>query len=132
MLRTDPFAKGHLITVVAVGIALLFAFRAHWPWGSISVSAAYMGGAGLGLAISGWRLRQDGVGWKLWLVVVVANPVAVAALLFVGAGWQCVTGRIYDFGCIGPLYAGVIAAACFLPPSVGLMCRWWHHRTQAN
>jgi hypothetical protein len=50
----------------------------------------------------------------------LGNPVFLVSLL-TGGGWNCFAGGIYDLGCFSHLVAGLVTAACCLPPSAGLL-----------
>ena len=77
--------------------------------------------------------RDPGVeapAWQLWPVAVLANPVFLAALVFMALDWECVVGRQRGW-CLVAAMAIIAAGLCLLPPLGGLLWRSWkRHRAR--
>lgn len=123
MLRIRPFVMGHLVTALLVG-AGAGAFLAG--------EAMLIGGVGMlaGAVVSSlvcqWKPGVEAPASQLWPVAVLANPVFLAALIFLALDWQCVVGLQRGWGCrlVAPM-AIIAASLCFLPPLGGLLWRSW-------
>ena len=122
MLRIKPFVMGHLVAALLVG-AGAGAF--------LAAEAMLIGGLGLlaGAIVSSlvcqWKPGVEAPGWQLWLVAVLANPVFLAALVFMALDWECVLGNRRGWGCLVAAMAIIAAGLCFLPPLGGLLWRSW-------
>jgi hypothetical protein len=121
MLRIRPFVMGHLIGAVMTG-AIAGAFVS--PRFAFIAALALLGGAIVSCFICQWRPGVDAAAWKLWAVSVIANPVLLAALVFMARDWQCVLGMRRGWDCFSPAMAIIAACLCLLPPLGGLLWRW--------
>ena len=129
MLRITPFVMGHLVAALLVG-AGAGAF--------LAAEAMLIGGVGMlaGAIVSSlvcqWKPGVEAPASQLWPVAVLANPVFLAALVFLALDWQCVVGLQRGWGCrlVAPM-AMIAASLCFLPPLGGLLWRSWkRHRAR--
>ena len=99
MLRIRPFVMGHLVAALLVG-AGAGAF--------LAAEAMLIGGVGMlaGAIVSSlvcqWKPGVEAPAAKLWPVAVLANPVFLAALVFMALDWDCVVGNQRGWGCLGP------------------------------
>ncbi|MDB5488908.1 MAG: hypothetical protein JWQ58_2623 [Reyranella sp.] len=122
MLRIHPFVMGHLVSALLVG-AGAGAF--------LAAEAMLIGGVGMlaGAIVSSlvcqWKPGVEAPAWMLWLVAVLANPVFLAALVFMALDWECVVGRQRGWGCFVAAMAIVATGLCLLPPLGGLLWRSW-------
>ena len=118
-----PFLIGHLVVSIvigAVGGAILGIFDRleGAAWGA----AIMTGGALVSAALSALGRGYDAPVGKLWLVATLCNPVLLLSFFstFSGASWNC-QANVYECG--GPIFAGVTAVLCCVPPGVGLLLR---------
>lgn len=122
MLRIRPFVMGNLVAALLVG-AGAGAF--------LAAEAMLIGGVGMlaGAVVSSlvcqWKPGVEAPAWQLWAVAVLANPVFLAALVFMALDWKCVVGVQRGWGCLVAAMAIVATALCFLPPIGGLLWRAW-------
>ena len=113
---------GHLVAALLVG-AGAGAF--------LAAEAMLIGGLGMlaGAVVSSfvcqWKPGVEAPAWQLWAVAVLANPVFLAALVFMALDWQCVVGLQRGWGCLVAAMAIIAASLCFLPPLGGLLWRSW-------
>ena len=128
MLRIHPFVMGHLIGAVMTG-AIAGAFVS--PQVAFFAGLALLGGAIVSSFVCQWRPGVEAAAWKLWSVAVLANPIMIAALVFMVRDWQCVLAARRGWDCLGAAMAIVAACLCLLPPVGGLLWRGWKNRRAA-
>ena len=122
MLRIKPFVMGHLVSALLVG-AGAGAF--------LAAEAMLIGGLGMlvGAVVSSfvcqWKPGVEAPAAILWPASVLANPVFLAALVFMALDWECVVGNRRGWGCLVAARAIIAAGLCFLPPLGGLSWRSW-------
>ncbi|WP_428680248.1 hypothetical protein [Reyranella sp.] len=122
MLRIRPFVMGHLVAALLVGTG---------AGAFLAAEAMLIGGLGMlaGAVVSSfvcqWKPGVEAPAWQLWAVAVLANPVFLAALVFMALDWQCVVGVQRGWGCLVAAMAIIAASLCFLPPLGGLLWRSW-------
>jgi hypothetical protein len=131
VLRITPFVMGHLVAALLVGAA---------AGAFLAAEAMLIGGIGMlaGAVVSSlvcqWKPGVEAPASQLWPVAVLANPVLLAALVFLALDWQCVVGLQRGWGCrlVAPM-ALIAASLCFLPPLGGLLWRAWkRHRARSR
>ncbi|MDP2378542.1 hypothetical protein [Reyranella sp.] len=125
MLRIHPFVMGHLIGAVMTG-AIAGAFIN--PQASFIAAVSLAAGAAISSVVCQWRPGVEAPAWKLWSVAVFANPLMIAALVFMAVDWECVVGARRGWDCLGAAMAIAAAGLCLLPPVGGLLWRWWKRR----
>jgi hypothetical protein len=125
MKHVHPFVYGHVIAAVVAGsIAGAFLdLKAVMVFSSVLAAGAIVS------ALVCWRWPGfTAVGWQLWLIGCLANPLFLAAVAFSADQYECLLGRKTGWNCmfsdLGPLVAGM----CVLPPLGGLLWRWWKRR----
>jgi hypothetical protein len=129
MPRIPPFALGHIVGAVAVGLiaGAFFDFTAM-----LVFSGSLLAGAMVSILVCRWRPGLDAEGWKLWLASCLANPLFVAAVIYSLFEYECLLGWRKGWSClfadVGPFAAGL---AC-VPPLAGLIWRWWRSRALAS
>lgn len=102
--------------------------RGMLPW-SLGGALAGLVGAAISSLICRWWPGLAAPGWKLWLVMWLANPVIIYAVvdeilrctllkgpglfagMFCGAFWTLLT-------------FAVVAAACVIAPTIAIVARW--------
>ncbi len=113
---------GHLVAALLVGTG---------AGAFLAAEAMLIGGLGMlaGAVVSSfvcqWKPGVEAPAWQLWAVAVLANPVFLAALVFMALDWQCVVGVQRGWGCLVAAMAIIAASLCFLPPLGGLLWRSW-------
>lgn len=120
--RPHPFALGHVIGALAVGV--LTAAFLNLP-ATIVFCVGLAAGAALSALICRWRPGFEAAGWKLWLAGTIANPVTLLALAYSASEYECLLGRRTGWDCILMDIGPLIAAMGCLPPVMGLLMRWW-------
>ena len=127
MLRIRPFVMGHLIAAVLVG-AGAGAFLAAEAM--LICGMGMLAGAVVSSLVCQWKPGVEAPAWQLWPVAVLANPVFLAALVFLALDWECVVGRQRGW-CLVAAMAIIAAGLCLLPPLGGLLWRSWkRHRAR--
>ncbi|NQW54803.1 MAG: hypothetical protein HQ465_26560 [Rhodospirillales bacterium] len=127
MLRIRPFVMGHLIAAVLVG-AGAGAFLAAEAM--LICGMGMLAGAVVSSLVCQWKPGVEAPAWQLWPVAVLANPVFLAALVFMALDWECVVGRQRGW-CLVAAMAIIAAGLCLLPPLGGLLWRSWkRHRAR--
>jgi len=129
MLRIHPFVMGHLIGAVMTG-AIAGAFIN--PQAAFIGAVGLFGGALVSCFICQWRPGVEAAAWKLWPAAVLANPIMIAALVFMAVDWQCIVGARRVWDCLAAAMAIIAAGLCLLPPLGGLLWRWWKSRRVAT
>ena len=127
MLRIRPFVMGHLIAAVLVraGAGAFLAAEAMLICGM-----GMLAGAVVSSLVCQWKPGVEAPAWQLWPVAVLANPVFLAALVFMALDWECVVGRQRGW-CLVAAMAIIAAGLCLLPPLGGLLWRSWkRHRAR--
>lgn len=61
-------------------------------------------------------------------MAILANPVMLAALVFMALDRDCLVGPYRAFNCLVAALAILVAGACLLPPFGGWLWRWWKRR----
>ena len=126
MKRIHPFVYGHVVAALLVGVAA-----------GASLGAAQAAGAGAALLTAGaivsclvcaWKPGLEAPAWRLIPIAILANPVMIAAIVFMLLDWDCLVGRQGGWGCLVAALAILVAAACLLPPFGGSLWRWWRRR----
>jgi hypothetical protein len=127
VLRIRPFVMGHLIAAVLVG-AGAGAFLAAEAM--LICGMGMLAGAVVSSLVCQWKPGVEAPAWQLWPVAVLANPVFLAALVFMALDWECVVGRQRGW-CLVAAMAIIAAGLCLLPPLGGLLWRSWkRHRAR--
>ena len=118
---------GHLIAAVLVG-AGAGAFLAAEAM--LICGMGMLAGAVVSSLVCQWKPGVEAPAWQLWPVAVLANPVFLAALVFMALDWECVVGRQRGW-CLVAAMAIIAAGLCLLPPLGGLLWRSWkRHRAR--
>lgn len=124
MLRIRPFVMGHLVAALLVGAgAGAFLAAEAMLIGGVTMLA----GAVVSSLVCQWKPGVEAPGWQLYPVSVLANPVFLAALVFMALDWKCVVGHQRGWGCFVAAMAIVATGLCLLPPLGGLLWRSWKH-----
>jgi hypothetical protein len=120
--RPHPFALGQLISSLTVGALTAVFFN---PLAVMMFCLGLAAGAAISVLICRWRPGFESAGWKLWLVGTIANPVTLAALVYSASEYECLLGRRTGWDCMLVEIGAFIAGLGCLPPTAGLLVRWW-------
>lgn len=123
ILRWPPaFAWGQ------VGSALLVGLTAGLVVGDLNgilIFAGAMAGGALVSVLAGWAWPGlAGPWWKLWLVGVFANPLFLAALVWMWVDRECLIEDKHGWDCMFADGGPDLATVCLGTPLLGLAARY--------
>jgi hypothetical protein len=125
-IRRDTFARGMVFSAALIGAlggSLVL---------SLGAIVAFAVGMAVGAAIAAFACsRWPGLSapaWTLWPAAVAFNPMVLLGAGYSMANWECVVGKTTGWSCLftdlGPMLCGL----GLVPPSMGLIARWWAAR----
>lgn len=66
--------------------------------------------------------------WTLWPAAVVFNPMVLLGAGYSLANWACVVGTKTGWSCLFTDLGPMLCALGLVPPTIGLIARWWAAR----
>jgi hypothetical protein len=85
-------------------------------------------GAAIAAFACSWWPGLSAPAWRLWPAAVAFNPMVLLGAGYSMANWECLVGRTTGWSCLlaelGPMLCGL----GLVPPSIGLIARWWAAR----
>jgi len=122
----DAFARGMVLSAAltgALGGSLVL---------SLEAIVAFAVGMAVGAVIAAFSCsRWPGLAapaWTLWPAAVAFNPMVLLGAGYSIASWECLVGRTTGWSCLftdlGPMLCGL----GLVPPTIGVMARWWAAR----
>ena len=99
---------------------------------NLGAVVAFALGMAAGAAIAAFACNRwpglSAPAWTLWPAAVAFNPMVLLGAGYSIANWECVVGRTTGwsrlFTDLGPMLRGL----GLVPPSIGLIARWWAAR----
>src|SRR5206468_6351060 len=119
--RIPPFVYGHVLAALVIGLVAgsFLDLRAVINFGGA------MAGSALVSALMCWLWPGfAGVGWKLWIVGVLTNPLFLAAAFFAYQDIDCLVGTKTGWGCMFASIEPMVMGVCLALPLFGLAVRW--------
>jgi hypothetical protein len=124
--RIHPFAWGHVVAALIVGVA---------AGASIDAQAAGIGavlltaGAIVSSLVCWWKPGFEAPAWLLIPAAILANPLMLTALGFMILDVDCLIGNRRGWNCLASAVALLVAGVCLLPPFGGWLWCWWKWRS---
>jgi hypothetical protein len=126
----NAFARGMVLSAALIGAlggSLVL---------NLGAVVAFALGMAAGAAIAAFACsRWPGLwapAWTLWPAAVAFNPMVLLGAGYSIANWECVVGRTTGWSCLftdlGPMLCGL----GLVPPSIGLIARWWAARQDSR
>jgi hypothetical protein len=124
----DAFARGMVFSAAlagALGGSLVLRLEAI---------VAFALGMAVGAAIAAFACsRWPGLSapaWTLWPAAVAFNPMVLLGAGYSVANWECLAGRTTGWSCLLAALGPMLCGLGLVPPSIGLVARWWSTRQQ--
>jgi hypothetical protein len=99
---------------------------------SLEAIVAFALGMAIGAAIAAFACnRWPGLAapaWKLWPAAVLFNPMFLLGAGDSMANWECLVGKTTGWSCLFTDLGPMLCALGLVPPSLGLIARWWATR----
>jgi len=93
--------------------------------------AMAIGGAIAAFACNRWP-GLSAPAWTLWPAAVLFNPMFLLGATYSMANWDCVVGRTTGWNCLFTDLGPILCELALVPPTIGLMARWWVARQAAS
>ncbi len=126
----DAFARG-----MVLGAALTGALGGSLVL-SLEAIVAFALGMAVGAAIAAVACsRWPGLSapaWKLWPAAVLFNPMVLLGAGYSMANWECLVGKTTGWSCLFTDLGPMLCALALVPPSLGLIARWWLARQDSR
>ena len=122
-IRRDAFARGMVFSAAltgALGSSLVL---------SLEAIVAFALGMALGAAFA--CSRWPGLAapaWKLWPAAVAFNPMVLLGAGYSLANWECLVGKTTGWSCLFTELGPMLCGLGLMPPTIGLIARWWAAR----
>jgi hypothetical protein len=119
--RIPSFVWGHVLSALLLG----FIGGVFFNLTALLAFCGVMAGCALASALI-CRLWPGfaALGWKLWLVAAIANPLFLVAAFFAIQDLDCLTGAKTGWDCLFSEAYPMAMAICLIPPLFGLAVRW--------
>ena len=126
MRRIHPFVAGHVVAGLVVGAGVGITLDAE---AAVLGGALLAAGAAASSLVCWWKPGLEAPAWLLLPVALLANPLMLAALVYMASEFDCVVGMRRGWDCLGAAIAIVVTGACVPPPFLAIAWRWWSRRT---
>ena len=124
----DAFARGMVsgaALVGALGGSLVLRLEAVVAF----ALAMALGAAIAAVACSRWP-GLSAPAWRLWPAAVAFNPMVLLGAGYSVANWECLVGTKTGWSCLFTELGPMLCGLGLVPPTIGLIARWWTVRQQ--
>jgi hypothetical protein len=125
-IRRDAFARGMVFSAALIGAlggSLVL---------DLEAIVAFALGMAVGAAIAAFACsRWPGLSapaWTLWPAAMAFNPMVLLGAGYSMASWECLVGRTTGWSCLFTELGPMLCGLGLVPPSIGLIARWWAAR----
>jgi hypothetical protein len=118
---SDPYVRGHVLSAFLIGVLLVELVPVWLPLAHLYLGA----GALVSVLVCWFWPGTHASAIKLWAVGVMANPLALIAL--VSAAWTADCHQSH--GCMIAVLSVMLILVCTVPPLIGLAARWVSRRS---
>ena len=125
-IRRNAFAMGMVFSAAltgALGGSLVLSLEAIVAF----TLAMAVGAAIAAIACNRWP-GLSAPAWKLWPAAVEFNPMVPLGAGYSMANWECLVGKTTGWSCLFTDLGPMLCQLGLVPPTIGLIARWWAAR----